>query len=87
MPRTTLPADSPCAQNWVSPGPQRRLRSPLISNSPAKRMVKANHLSRQVAACDLHEAITYLRKWHPDFDILRVEFVDLIEIVSCSPLN
>jgi len=22
-----------------------------------------------------------------DFDILRVEFVDLIEIVSCSPLN
>jgi hypothetical protein len=27
------------------------------------------------------------RKWHPDFDILRVEFVALIEIVSGSPLN
>jgi hypothetical protein len=42
---------------------------------------------KQVAACDLHEAITYLRKWHPDLDILRVEFVAMIEIVSGSPLN
>jgi hypothetical protein len=42
---------------------------------------------KQVAACDLHEAITYLRKWHPDLDILRVEFVAMIEIVSGPPLN
>jgi len=42
---------------------------------------------KQVAACDLHEAITYLRKWHPDLDILRVEFVALIEMVSGSPLD
>ena len=42
---------------------------------------------KQVAACDLHEAFAYLHKWHPDFDILRVEFVALIEIVSGSPLN
>ena len=42
---------------------------------------------KQVAACDLHEAVTYLRKWHPDFDILRAKFVALIEIVSASPLN
>ena len=30
---------------------------------------------KQVAACDLHEAITYLRKWHPNLDVFRVEFV------------
>ena len=42
---------------------------------------------KQVAACDLHEAITYLRKWHPDLDVLRFEFVAMIEIVSGSPLN
>ena len=42
---------------------------------------------KQVAACDLHEAVTHLRKWHPDFDILRAKFVALIEIVSASPLN
>ena len=42
---------------------------------------------KQVAACDLHEAIAYLRKWHPDLDVHRVEFVAMIEIVSGSPLN
>jgi hypothetical protein len=42
---------------------------------------------KQVAACDLHEAIAYLRKWHPDLDVLRVEFIAMIEIVSGSPLN
>jgi hypothetical protein len=41
----------------------------------------------QIAACDLHEAVTYMRKRHPDFDILRVEFVALIEMLSGSPLN
>jgi len=42
---------------------------------------------KQVAACDLHEAIAYPRKWHPDLDILCVEFVAMIEIVSGSPPN
>jgi hypothetical protein len=31
--------------------------------------------------------MAYMRKCHPDLDILRVEFVTLIEIVSGSPLN
>jgi hypothetical protein len=35
----------------------------------------------------LHEAITYIRKCHPDLDILRIEFVAMIEIVSGSPLD
>ena len=42
---------------------------------------------KRVAASDLHEAITYMRKWHSDLDILRVELVALIEMVSGSPLN
>jgi hypothetical protein len=29
----------------------------------------------------------YMRKRHADFDILRVEFVALIEMVSGSPLD
>ena len=40
-----------------------------------------------IAACDLHEAITHLQKWHLGLDVLRVEFVAMIEIVSGSPLN
>ena len=43
--------------------------------------------AKQVAACDVLEAMVYIRKWHPDLDILRVEFVALIEIVSGSPLD
>jgi len=42
---------------------------------------------RRAAPIKLHEAITYLRKWHPELDILRVEFFAMIEIVSSSPLN
>ena len=42
---------------------------------------------KQVAACDLHEAMTYMRKRHADFDILRVEMVDLIEMLSGSPMD
>jgi len=62
------------------------LRSPLISiHRPAHG--DGEPTVKQVAACDLHEAITYLRKWHPELDILRVEFVAMIEIVSGSPLN
>jgi hypothetical protein len=41
---------------------------------------------RLVAACDLQEAMVYVRKSH-DLDVLRVEFVALIEMVSGSPLN
>jgi hypothetical protein len=42
---------------------------------------------KRVAACDLHEALAYMRKWHPDLDILRVELVAVIEMLSGSPLN
>jgi hypothetical protein len=31
--------------------------------------------------------MAHMRKCHPDLDIMRVEFVALIEIVSGSPLN
>jgi hypothetical protein len=42
---------------------------------------------RLVAACDLQEAMVYVRRWHAELDILRIEFVALIEILSGSPLN
>ena len=42
---------------------------------------------KRVAATDLHEAIACVRKWHSDLDILRVELVALIEMLSGSPLN
>jgi hypothetical protein len=42
---------------------------------------------RLVAASDLQEAMIYMRKSHCDLDILNVEFVYLIEMVSGSPLN
>jgi hypothetical protein len=54
---------------------------PGVADDTGERRVK------RVAACDLHEAITYMRKWHPGLDILRVELVALIEMVSGSPLN
>jgi hypothetical protein len=41
----------------------------------------------RVAGCSLHEATAYMRKFHADVDILRVEFVALIEMVSGSPLD
>jgi hypothetical protein len=40
-----------------------------------------------VAACDLQEAMSYVRKSHAGLDILQVEFVDLIEMLSGSPLD
>jgi hypothetical protein len=42
---------------------------------------------KQVAACDLREAVVYMRKWHADLDISRVEFVALIELVSGSSVD
>ena len=42
---------------------------------------------KRVAACGLHEAIAYMRKWHPDLDIQRVELIAMIEMLSGSPLN
>jgi hypothetical protein len=42
---------------------------------------------KRIAACSLHEALVYLRRWHSDLDILRVELVAVIEMVSGSPLN
>jgi predicted nucleic acid-binding Zn ribbon protein len=42
---------------------------------------------KQVAACNLQEAMKYMRKRHADFDILHVQFVALIEMVAGSPLD
>ena len=76
---------------------QRLLRSRMLAGltEPEARLFQFTGLAhgegeppvKQVAACDLREAIAYLRKWYPDFDILRVEFVTMIEILSGSPLN
>jgi len=40
-----------------------------------------------VAACDLEEAMIYMRKSHAGLDILRIELVALIEMLSGSPLD
>jgi hypothetical protein len=42
---------------------------------------------KRVAACDLHEAIAYLQKWHRELDIQRVELIAMIEMLSGSPLD
>jgi len=42
---------------------------------------------KRIAACDLYEAIAYMRKWHAELDIVRVELVAVIEMLSGSPLN
>jgi hypothetical protein len=60
---------------------------PAHLHSLAKRHGEAEIPLKQVAACDLHEAMTYMRRRHADFDILRVEFVALIEMLPGSPLN
>ena len=39
---------------------------------------------KQIAACDLNEAMMYMQRRHADFVILRVEFVALIEMLSGS---
>jgi hypothetical protein len=56
-----------------------------LFTGPAHRDGEPNE--KRVAAGDLMEALIYMRKWHPDLDILRVEMVALIEMVSGSPLN
>jgi len=42
---------------------------------------------KRIAARGLHEAIAYMRKWHSDLDIQRVELVAMIEMLSGSQLN
>jgi hypothetical protein len=42
---------------------------------------------KRVVACNLHEVIVHMRKWHAGLDILRVEIVGVIEMLSGSPLN
>jgi hypothetical protein len=66
--------------------PAAVLAKPGYFNSPATR--KESELPvKYVAACDLFETMAYMRKYHPDPDIMRVEFVAPIEIVSGSPLT
>lgn len=43
--------------------------------------------TKLVAACDIHEALIYVRKSDAELDILGVEFVALIEMLSGSPLD
>jgi hypothetical protein len=42
---------------------------------------------KREAARDLQEAMGYMRKWHAGLDIVRVELVGVIEMLSASPLN
>jgi hypothetical protein len=41
----------------------------------------------RVAARSLLEATLYMEKWHAELDVVHVEFVAMIEMVSGSPLN
>lgn len=41
----------------------------------------------QIAASELLEAVTYMRRCHGDFRIQRVEALGIIEMLSGSPLN
>ncbi|HSU31635.1 MAG TPA: hypothetical protein VLJ11_10390 [Bryobacteraceae bacterium] len=41
----------------------------------------------RIAASELLEAVRYMRQWHGDFRIQRVEALGLIELLSGSPLN
>ena len=41
----------------------------------------------RVAACEIDEALLYMRRYHPHFEILRVELVTTMVMISGSPLN
>jgi hypothetical protein len=41
----------------------------------------------RVAACEIEEALLYMKRYHPHFEILRVELVMTIVMISGSPLN
>jgi len=41
----------------------------------------------RVAAADIHEALAYMRRWRPEFEIRAVQHIGLITVVSGSPLD
>ena len=41
----------------------------------------------RVAAVELEEALAHMKKWHPDFEIMQVELLFTVEMISGSPLN
>ena len=92
---TALSLSPSAAQAAAMPNPLGFLHLPFgdlpdgaeVDRLPGQTHGEAEPPVKQIAACDLHEAMTYMRKLHADFDVLRVEFVDLIEMVSGSPLN
>jgi hypothetical protein len=53
---------------------------------PPKGTTAREHALEPVSKTQLG-AMLNVWKWHPDLDILRVELVAMIEIVSASPLN
>jgi len=86
MPRTRSRPTAPAPKTGFRPGHSGACEA-LLFQFTGQAHGEGELPVKQVAACDLYEAIAYLRKWHPEFDILRVEFVAVIEIVSGSPLN
>jgi hypothetical protein len=86
MPRTRSQRKAPVLKTGFRPGHSGACEARLYlftgtANGQGVPLVK------RVAACDLPEAIAYMRKWHPDLDIQRVELVAMIEMLSGSPLN
>ena len=41
----------------------------------------------RVAACEIAEAVLYMTRYHPHFEILRIELVTTIVMISGSPVN
>lgn len=86
MPRIRSCRIAPTLETAFRPGRSGACEARLFQLSgPASSEGEA--LVKHVAACDLHEAVAYMQKWHPDFDVQRVELVGMIEMVSGSPLN
>jgi len=86
MPRTRFRRTPRALQAGFRPGHSGACEARLyqftgVTNGQGEPPVK------RVAACDLQEAMVYMRKWYADLDIVRVELVAVIEMLSGSPLN
>jgi len=86
MPRTRSQRKAPALKTGFRPGHSGACEARLYQfTGPADGAGEPP--VKRVAACDVHQAIAHMRKSHPGLDILRVELVALIEMVSGSPLN
>jgi hypothetical protein len=63
--------------SWARLGEDGMLRRPTHGRAPVNPFVP----------CDSHEKMTYVRQRHEEFDVLRVDFVAQIEMLSGSPLD